>query len=75
MKKKSQPHNDVASMQNCDVWSIGSGRLTAKGEAELLRFFGSKLKEGYDQIIEEPMPDRIQLLLTNLDERDAVEKR
>ena len=75
MKKKSQPHSDVASMENGDVWSIGSGRLTAKGEAELLRFFGSKLKENYDQIIKEPMPDQIEFLLANLDEPDAAEKR
>ena len=75
MNKTSQPHNDVASMEKSDVWSISSGRLTAKGEAELLRFFGSKLKESYDQIIEEPMPDRIEFLLANLDEPDAAERR
>lgn len=61
MKKTSQPSNDVASMSG--HWSIATGRLTAKGEAELLRLFGSTLQEGYGQIIEEPMPDHIQSLM------------
>jgi hypothetical protein len=66
MSKKSQPDNDIASSGENSSWSIGSGRLTAKGEAELLRFYGSMMREGYEQIIEEPMPDRIQSLLVEL---------
>jgi hypothetical protein len=66
MRKKSQPDNDVASPGGNSSWSIGSGRLSAKGEAELLRFYGSMMREGYEQIIEEPMPDRIQSLLVEL---------
>ena len=66
MRKKSQPDNDVASSGGNNSWSIGSGRLTAKGEAELLRFYGSMMREGYEQVIEEPMPDRIQSLLVKL---------
>ena len=66
MRKKSQPSNDVASLGGNSNWSIGSGQLTAKGEAELLRFYGSMMREGYEQIIEEPMPDRIQSLLVKL---------
>jgi hypothetical protein len=61
MKKKSQPHSNIASFNS--NWSIDNRRLTAKGEAELLRLFGAGLEESYSQTIEEPLPDPIQLLL------------
>ncbi len=66
MKKTSQPHNDVASGDRSLHWSIASGQLTAKGEAELLRLFGAELGESYAQTIEEPLPDQLQLLVAQL---------
>jgi hypothetical protein len=65
-----QPDNDLALLSN--EWSITIGRLTAKGEAELLRLFGSALQETYGQIIEEKLPDHIQSLLTSLIQRFAL---
>jgi hypothetical protein len=69
MKKKSQPCEDVASVNS--KWNIGTGRLTAKGEAELLRLFGAGLELSYAQTIEEPMPNHIQLVLARLEAETA----
>jgi hypothetical protein len=67
MNKTSQPHNHIASLGNSINWSIGSGRLTAEGEEELLRFLGSTMRDEYEQIIEEPVPDHLQSLVDRLD--------
>jgi hypothetical protein len=67
MNKTSQPYNNFASLGNSTNWSIGSGRLTAEGEEELLRFLGSTMRDEYEQIIEEPVPDHLQSLVDRLD--------
>jgi hypothetical protein len=67
MNKTSQPYNNFASLGNSINWSIGSGRLTAEGEEELLRFLGSTMRDEYEQIIEEPVPDHLQSLVDRLD--------
>jgi len=67
MKNTSQPHDDFAFSEKSPHWSIASGQLTAKGEAELLRLFGAKLEEIYAQTIEEPLPDQFQVLAAQLD--------
>lgn len=64
MVQESQPNRDVASPGT--IWNVGSAQLTEKGEAELLRFFGSKLEECYEQLIVEPLPDHIQFQLARL---------
>ena len=67
MNKSSQPYNDIALLGNSINWSIGSGRLTAEGEEELLRFLGSSMRDEYEQIIAEPVPDHLQSLVDRLD--------
>jgi len=65
--KKSRPYNDIASLSSTPSWSISSGQLSPKGEAELFRFFGSVMRDGYQHIIEAEMPDRLKALLAKLD--------
>jgi hypothetical protein len=67
MTKESQPHDDIASVENSAGWSIGLDRLAAEAETELLRLFGAELEVGYAQIIEELFPDHLKSLVDKLD--------
>jgi hypothetical protein len=48
-------------------WSIGSNRLTAAGQSELLKDLGRQLQQNYQNILKEPAPDRIKQLLERLE--------
>jgi hypothetical protein len=72
MTQESQPHNDIAPSYTSAEWSIGSGKLTAKGEAELMRLFGAGLAEGYAQTLVEPVPGSLQSLLAKLDAATVI---
>ena len=67
MTNKSRPYSNIVSLSSNPNWSIGSGRLTPKGEAELFRFFGSMMRDGYQHIIEDEIPDRLKALLAKLE--------
>jgi hypothetical protein len=48
-------------------WSIGSNCLTAAGQSELLRDLGRQLRHSYQNVLEQPAPDRIGQLLERLE--------
>jgi len=49
------------------AWSIGSSRLTAVGQNELLKHIGRRLQADYEGILKEPVPDRIRGLIERLE--------
>lgn len=48
-------------------WSIGSNGLSSTGQNELLKQIGRQLQADYQNVLNEPAPDRIQDLLKRLE--------
>jgi hypothetical protein len=58
--KKPQP--------NSGTWSVAAGSLTLDGQSELLRQLGSQIRDGYQHLVDEPVPDELKLLLEKLEQ-------
>jgi len=63
MPKRHHPY--VAGSH--EAWSVGSNRLTAAGQSEILKDLGLQLQRTYQNILKEPAPDRIKDLLERLE--------
>jgi len=73
MPKRHHPY--VAGSH--EAWSVGSNRLTAAGQAAVLKDLGLQLQRTYQNILKEPAPDRIKELLERLERirhQDEVEE-
>ena len=63
-----QPNHPRHPLSSHSGWSIGSNGLTAAGQSELLGHLGRQLRADYENIIEEPAPDRLRRLMERLGE-------
>ena len=48
-------------------WSVGLNSPTSLGQAQLLTILGSQLREKYDAVVKEPLPERLGALLERLE--------
>ncbi|MFC4171299.1 NepR family anti-sigma factor [Microvirga sp. GCM10011540] len=62
MTKKPQP--------NGGMWSITSDQLTSHAQRELLRELGLRMKGGYEEMIQEQIPERLREILERLAQRE-----
>jgi len=47
-------------------WSIGSNGLTSHGQATVLKQLGERMKTDYAQVVNEPLPDDLDVLVERL---------
>ena len=67
MPKRPHEPDDPRHPRNGNAgWSIGSNRLAAAGQSELMKHLGQRLQADYQNIIEEPAPDRLRRLVERL---------
>ena len=55
-------------------WSVGLNSPTSLAQAELLGILGRQLRESYEPVVREPLPDRLEALVEQL-ERQLEEQR
>jgi hypothetical protein len=48
-------------------WSVGYNSPTSLGQAELLSALGHRLRESYEPVVHEPLPDRLGALVRQLE--------
>jgi Anti-sigma factor NepR len=69
MPKRPHEPDDPRHPRNNNVgWSIGSNRLTAAGQSELLKSLGRQLQDNYQNVLREPAPDRLRRLVERLED-------
>jgi uncharacterized protein YgbK (DUF1537 family) len=61
--KKLQPNDGTLS--------IASDTLTPMGQSELLRHLGSQMRDRYQKVMDEAIPDHLKLLLDRLEELNS----
>jgi hypothetical protein len=67
MPKRPQPDGHPLSLSSSRTWSVGSNSLTPIGQSELLKQLGSQMREDYQAVVEEPVPDYLRVLLRRLE--------
>jgi hypothetical protein len=68
--KDTQVQPDLATPVRDDTPAPGSGTVGAM-EPELQAFIGRQLRQTYDEVLNEPVPDRFLELLKELEELEA----
>ena len=66
---KRPPKVDAMPFITAGDWSVGFNSPTSLGQAELLSLLGRCLRESYEPVVHEPLPDRIGALLDELERR------
>jgi hypothetical protein len=49
-------------------WSIGLSSPTSMDQAQLLGLIGRRLRSSYDDMVDQPIPDRLTALVRQLEE-------
>jgi Anti-sigma factor NepR len=52
-------------------WSIGLSSPTSIDQAQLLGLIGRRLRNSYDDVVDQPIPDRLATLVRQLEDRLA----
>lgn len=68
-KRPHMPNGPDHPMKAHGGWSIGANSLTPSGQTELLKHIGRQLQSDYQNVLKEPAPEKIKLLLERLDQR------
>ena len=68
MTKK--PRRDAGTMHP-SRHSIGSNSMTSHGQAVLLKQLGEQMKGGYAEVVNEPIPDHLRVLLDRIDQNSG----
>jgi hypothetical protein len=68
MPKRPQPSGLAKPVIRESAWSLASNGMTPEGWSELLRELGSQMKDEYQELISEPVPEHLQQLASKLKE-------
>lgn len=71
MTRKRPPKGDPMPFLTASDWSVGLNSPTSLGQAQLLTLLGSQLRERYEAVVREPLPERIGALLEQLEHADS----
>ncbi len=69
MKDRCPPEGAAMPFLTGSDWSVGLNSPTSLGQAQLLSLLGRELRESYEPLVREPLPDRIGALVEQLDRR------
>ena len=67
MTVKRPPKGDAMQLITGSDWSVGFNSPTSLGQAELLSVLGHRLRESYEPVVQEPLPDRLGALVRQLE--------
>jgi len=67
MKVNWTPAGDAMPFVTASDWSVGLNSPTSLAQAELLGILGRRLRESYEPVVQEPLPDRIGALVEQLE--------
>jgi hypothetical protein len=67
MTAKRPPEGDFMPFMTGGDWSVGFNSPTSLAQAELLSILGRHLRESYEPMAQEPLPDRIGALVDQLE--------
>ena len=69
MSAKRPPKGDAMTFMTGSDWSIGLNSPTSLGQAQLLSVLGRQLRETYEPVVNEPLPERLGILVEQLENR------
>jgi hypothetical protein len=69
MKSKRPPKGEPVPFITGGDWSVGFNSPTSLAQAELLAVLGRRLRESYEPVVQEPLPDRLGSLVEQLEQR------
>jgi Anti-sigma factor NepR len=72
MTRKRPPESDAMPFLTGSDWSMSLNSPTSLGQAQILSALGQQLRERYEPVVKEPLPDRLGALVAQL-ERVAEE--
>jgi hypothetical protein len=75
MKKGRPPRDDAMTFLTGGDWSVGLNSPTSLGQAEILSLLGRKLRESYEPVVHEPMPDQLGNLIDRLKQSEGSGSR
>ncbi len=52
-------------------WSVGLNSPTSLGQAQILDVLGRRLRESYESVVKEPLPDRLGSLVEQLERQSG----
>ncbi len=70
MTQRRPPKGDAMPFLTGGDWSVGLNSPTSLGQAELLSILGKRLRENYEPLVQEPLPDRLGALVKQLEKID-----
>ena len=71
MRAKRPPKGDAMPFITGGDWSVGFNSPTSLAQAELLTLLGQRLRESYEPVVQEPLPDQIGALVHELERQFA----
>ena len=74
MRSKRPPEGEPVPFVTGSDWSVGFNSPTSLAQAELLSILGRRLRESYEPVVQEPLPERLGALVEQL-EREFEEHR
>lgn len=67
MNEKRPPEGEAMAFLTGSDWSVGLNSPTSLGQAQLLSLLGRGLRESYESMVREPLPDRLGALVEQLE--------
>jgi Anti-sigma factor NepR len=67
MTIKRPPKGDAMPFITAGDWSVGFNSPTSLGQAELLGLLGRRLRESYEPVVREPLPEQLGALVDELE--------
>ena len=61
------PKDDGMTFMTASDWSVGLNSPTSLGQAQLLGILGRQLRDSYEAVVQEPLPDRLGELVEQLE--------
>ena len=74
MKRERPPRGESGPFITGGDWSVGFNSPTSLAQAELLGILGRRLREDYEPVVHEPLPESLGTLVEQL-ERQFDEHR
>jgi Anti-sigma factor NepR len=66
MSEQDPPDDKRTAIVGSD-WSVGLNSPTSIGQAKLLQVLGRALRQDYERLVREPLPDRLAAIVDRLD--------
>ena len=71
MTRRRPPEGDAVPFLTGSDWSMSLNSPTSLGQAQILSALGQKLRERYEPVVKEPLPEHLGALVAQLERTTA----